>query len=177
MQFVSWVSWKEFGQHTMSFVFAGILVKTCWDAFCVLAGMGGVSQHILWCFLWSRLHGWAWSTQVKMNFESSLALDEFRRYRLSCIFCSCCFGRGLLNTCWDAFCVLAGMGGVWSTHDEMHFKSLLALDELGQYMLRCILCPGWHGRRLLHTCFDASCVLAGIVGFGKYISRCILSRR
>ena len=42
-------------------------------------------------------------------------------------------GLVLDDTICDAFCVLDGMGGVWSTHVEMHFCP--------QRELRYILCP------------------------------------
>ena len=53
----------------------------------------------------------------------------------------------LVNTRWDKFCVLADMGGVWSTEIEMHFIFSLACDRLGD------------------TCWDAYHVFAGM----KYV--------
>ena len=42
------------------------------------------------------------------------------------------------------FCVLAGIVGVCSTHVELHFVSLLAWEVFGQHKSRYILCPSWH---------------------------------
>ena len=54
----------------------------------------------------------------------------------------------LVNTCSVNFCVLAGMGLVWSSNVEMHYVSLLVSDVFGQYILICILCIRWHWRVL-----------------------------
>jgi hypothetical protein len=39
----------------------------------------------------------------------------------------------------SAFCVLAGVGFVWSSQVQMHFVSSLTLDEAGQPVGICIL--------------------------------------
>jgi hypothetical protein len=36
----------------------------------------------------------------------------------------------------DAVCVMAGMGGDWSKHLDMHFMFSLAGDGCGQHMLK-----------------------------------------
>jgi hypothetical protein len=56
----------------------------------------------------------------------------------------------LVNACGDAFCVLTGMGWVWSTHVEVYSVSS-HMGGFGQYMLRCILCPRKHGKGLYDT--------------------------
>jgi hypothetical protein len=43
------------------------------------------------------------------------------------------------------------MGGLWSTHIDIHFVSALALDGFVQHMLRYILCPHLHGMDLVNT--------------------------
>ena len=114
---------------------------------------------------------------------------------LRCIFCLRRHWMDLVNTWWYAFFVLASMEGEWSTldnmltfasigwawsiHAEMHFASLLEFTEFPQYMLRCILCPRWHGRGKVNTWLDAFLsstvyVHAGIWGFGLQMLRCIL---
>ena len=42
----------------------------------------------------------------------------------------------IIITCSDAFCVLTGIGGVWSSHAEMQFLTSLAFDGFGLHMLR-----------------------------------------
>jgi hypothetical protein len=69
------------------------------------------------------------STQVATHFVSSLAWEGFGQYMLTCIFCLRWHGMGLIKACKDAYSVLAGMGGVWSTQVELHFVSSLAWDE------------------------------------------------
>jgi hypothetical protein len=113
-------------------------------------------------------------------------------------------GRGLLNTCWDTFCVLACMGGVWSTHMETHVVSSLAWDGFGitkveiffvsslawdgfrQLTLRCILChlkfryifcPPWPGRGLFNICWYAFSVVAGLGVVCQHMLRYILCPR
>ena len=121
------------------------LIIACWDAFCFLAGMGCV-----------------WSTQVDMHFVCSLACDGFGQHMLSCILSSRWHGRGFVNTCWDTFCVLAGIGWVWSTYVGMHFVSSLSWEGFGQHMLKYILCSRWQGTCLVNTSSDIFSVLAGM---------------
>ena len=118
------------------------LIITCWDAFYVFPG-------------------------VEIHFVVSLPLDGFGQHKLRCtsrlwsshIEMPRWHGRSLVNTCWeafyvvyledtssDAFCVIDGMGSVWST------------------ILRCIFCPGSHRRCLVNTWWDGYCVLTGILG-------------
>ena len=52
--------------------------------------------------------GGVWSTQLDINLLFSLAFE------------------GLGQQLFDEFFLLAGMGGVWSTHEEMHSVSMLA---------------------------------------------------
>ena len=54
-------------------------------------------------------------------------------------------GTGLVSTCCDTFCVLAGMVGVCSTHVDVHFDTMLALEGFGQHKLRYFFFPRWYG--------------------------------
>jgi hypothetical protein len=96
-------------------------------------------------------------------------------------------GSRLANTCWDTFCDLLGIGGIWSTHVEIHFF----LANMGRicythvdmkflaWELGYTLCPRWHGRGIVNTsceilcpcrhgwgsvntCWDAFSILAGM---------------
>ena len=134
MHFLSWFSCDGF-------------VNTSYDAFCFLAVTGRV-----------------WSTLFEMYFEFSLAWEGFGQRKLWYILCPRCHESGLVNTSWDTFCVLAGIGWVWSSQVEMHFAFTFLLDGFGQHKLRYILCPRWHGMCLVNTCEEAFCVLAAMVG-------------
>ena len=119
--------------------------------------------------------------QVDINFVSLLSWEGFIQHKLRHILCPRWHVRGMLNTCWDAFGVLPGIGWVWSTHIELHFVSPLALEVFGQDKLRCILCPRWRERikstnvemhfciclqrrGLFDTCLDTFWVLVGTLG-------------
>ena len=148
------------------------LVNTSWDAFYCLAGVD-----------------WVWSTHVEINFVSSLACDGFDQHKLSYFMCPRWHGMCLVNTSWDTFCVLAGIGGVWSTHVAMEILSVLAweclvstcwdifcvileYEGLVQHILRCILCPRLNGMGLVITCWGTLCVLAGMgVWIGQQMFR------
>ena len=129
-----------------SFVTSSVLaVNTSWDIFCVLVGMG-----------------WVWSTHVEMPSQSCLEWDLFGQHMLRCILCPSWNGWYLVYSCWDTVIVLAGIGGDWSTHVEMHYvfslywdnfdlyksRYILCLcchfDRVGQHKLSFILCPRWH---------------------------------
>ena len=56
----------------------------------------------------------------------------------------CVFIVSLINTCWEEFCGLAGIG--WPSRLEMHF-----VYGLGQYKFRYISCPLWYGMDLIKT--------------------------
>ena len=76
--------------------------------------------------------------------------------------------------------MLASLGAVWSTYVKMDFVSSLAWDEFGQAMLRCILCPSWHGKFLVNTSLYAFYVLLGMVRVWSthiliYLFICVLS--
>ena len=98
-------------------------------AFCFLAGMGGVwSPHVEMHFVFSLacvefgqhklryvfflLKGFVqlWLTYIEVHFVSSLAFDVFGQHNFICILFPGWHGRGLITTCLDAFCVLAGIG-------------------------------------------------------------------
>jgi hypothetical protein len=68
-------------------------------------------------------------------------------------------GKRLVKTSWDIFGVFACMGGVWSTHIEMHLVCSLFYEGFGQNMLRNILCPRLHGMRLVNTSWYTFCDL------------------
>ena len=109
--------------------------------------------------------------------------------KLSYILCPHCHGRGLVNSWWNLICVsylawegfwdessvVAGLGGVRSTHVEMHF--LLAWLVFFQHNLYafCVLASMgwvWSTHVLLHfecslafnACWDSYCFLAGMEG-------------
>ena len=67
-------------------------------------------------------------------FSVLLAWEVFGQRMLICILCPSWHGRGLINTCYDTFSVLAGVGGVCSTRVEMHFISLLAWEGFVKHM-------------------------------------------
>jgi hypothetical protein len=108
---------------------------------CILrvnAGMLGPWQHILSYILYPLWHGMDFSTKVEIYYVFSLIRS------------------GMLNASSDILCVVAGMGGFWSTHVAINFHSalawegfvntsfecLLVWDGFGKHMLICILCPG-----------------------------------
>jgi hypothetical protein len=85
----------------------------------------------------------------------------------------------LANSCWDTFCVLDCMVGVWSTHIKLYFVSSLAKELFDRHKVRYILCPRWyerfiqhmlkcivysrwHGRGMINTYLDIFCDLAGM---------------
>jgi hypothetical protein len=50
------------------------------------------------------------------------------------------------------------------THDEMDFVFSLAWVEIGQLILRYILCTCWHGMSFVNASGDTFCVAAGMGG-------------
>ena len=170
--------WMGFAQPNQRYIlwfietqFLFSLVNTSWYAFCVLAVLGGVwSKHVEMYFVSSLawkvfshtcweifcvIDGleWVWSTEVVIHFVSSKTWELFWLHEL----CPSCHGTSLFNTCWGAFCVLPA----WDEFGPHMLRCILSLG-LGQHMLRCILCPGWNGRSLLKTCWDATSFLAGV---------------
>ena len=152
-------------------------VNTCRYPFSVLAGLGYVlSSHIEIHFVsWLAWKGFGQhmlrcifsSSRVKIHSMFTLAYDGFSQHMLRWILFIPWHRIGLINTIWETFCVLAGigwlwstnwdascvfpgMGGVWSTYVEMHFISSMTWDGFGQRMLRYILCPRWHGTGLVN---------------------------
>ena len=87
-----------------------------------------------------------YSTHVEKHVESSLAFKDFGQHMFIYTLCSRRYRRGLVITSGDAFGSLAGMGWVWSTRFEINFVSFRPRDGFGQYVLKCILFPRWHGR-------------------------------
>ena len=145
MHFVSLLEWDGFGQHLFRCIlpphWPGMgLVSTGSDTFLVLADMGWVwSTYVVMHFVSSLAWEGFWSTHVELVFESTLPWDVFENHVLRCILCITWHRDGfdqdkliyilcpgwiwmsLVYTSSDAFCVLAGMGGVWSSCAEMHF--------------------------------------------------------
>ena len=148
-----------------------ILIDTCWEAFRVHAGMGGVCQHELIYILCPHLHricsvNISWriffllpgmrydsSTHVEIYFVSLQAWDFFVQHKLSYILCPCWSQIGLFYASWD----------------------ILWKDEFRHHMLRCFLCSlcydlklwytfchRWHGRGFAYKFWNAYCVHAGM---------------
>ena len=111
------------------------------------------------------------------EFSVRAGMGWFCQHKLRYVFSASWYGMDLVNTFWYAFYVLASMEGIWSTHDVMHLLTSLALIELGQYTLSCILWSRWHWMRFVNTCKDGPCVLAGMNGFGQQMLRyiCVLT--
>ena len=108
-----------------------------------------------------------------MHFVSSLAWEELGLQFVEIPFSTRWHGIGLINTCWAAFCVLAGIGGILLTQVEIHFESLLSLDEFSWQILRTILCTGWH-RWVWSTHVEMHFVSSlGWEGFAQHMFRCI----
>jgi hypothetical protein len=109
------------------------LVNTCCDTFSVFADIGGFGLHWLMYILWS--------THVEIHVESTLAFERFGEHMLSYILCPRWYGRGLVNKNCVAFSDLAGIGGIWSTKDAIHFMFSLAWERFGQHFLKYVFCP------------------------------------
>jgi hypothetical protein len=73
-----------------------------------------------------------WSTNDEMHYVYSLAWEGVGQVMMKYILCHRWNVLGLVNTCCDIFCVLAGIGKFWSTQVMIHS--------------RC-----WHGRGLVNT--------------------------
>ena len=99
-----------------------------------------------------------------MHFVDSLEWDGFAQQKLRYILCPRWQWMGIVNTCRDTFCVLAGKVWVWLSRFEMHFVISLVWDGFGQQKLRYILCPRWHKRCLVNTVLDTFYFLVGMGG-------------
>ena len=156
IHFLTSLAWDGFGHMFWSVLCSRMhgvrLFNSSWGTFCVIAAMRGVFFNTCWV-AFSDLAGLGgvWSTQVEMHFVSVLAWDGFGQHQLSYILFPHWHGIGLVNTSWDPFCVLVGMGVVWSKHVDMHFLSSLAWEESGQHKARYILGPRWHEWCLVNT--------------------------
>jgi hypothetical protein len=75
---------------------------------------------------------WILSLRVEIHFVFSRAWERFGQHDLKYILCPLRQGMGLVNTCRDTYCVLAGIEGVHSTLIEMYFLFSLAWDYFGQ---------------------------------------------
>jgi hypothetical protein len=96
-------------------------------------------------FLCPRLHWMCLIITFWDTFVSSLSWDGFSQHELRYILCSRWHMKGLVNTRWDAFCVLACIEWISSTHVEMYFVSWLVYEGFGQHVLWCILRLRRHG--------------------------------
>ena len=142
-----------------------------------------ISQHMFRCIfvlagIW-RIS----STKFELHFVSSLSWEGFSQLMVKCnlcvlscmggvlrwIKCRCWLGRGLVNTCWDAYWVLVGVQHMlrfilfphWhGRSDKPYFVSSLIFEGFCQQKLRYILCPLCHEWGLVNTCWDAFYVLA-----------------
>ena len=169
------------GQNKLRFIlfpcWNGRLVNINWDTKTnVFAGTGNFwSTHdeLHFCPLW---HGRVFSVHVEMHFVSSLVCSS----RANCVYASmsCVWSTQVeipfvssldfFKTCLDAFCVpfgmrkfgqyrfsyilflLADIGEGCSTKVETYFMSSLECVVFGQQTL----CPRWHGRGLVNSCWD-----------------------
>ena len=121
VNFMSSLSPDGIGQHMLICIscprwHGRCLVKTSWDAFCVLAG------------IW-----WVWSIHVEMHCESSLSWGGGGQHMLRCILCARWIVMGFVNTCWHTIRVLAGIGLLRSSRVVMHFVYSLSWDGFGQH--------------------------------------------
>jgi hypothetical protein len=73
-----------------------------------------------------RFKGKIRSTEIKVHFVNLLPLEGFSQHKLRYI---------LVIIRLDAFCVLVGMGRVWSTQVDMYF-----------------FCTRWHGMGIFNKC-------------------------
>jgi hypothetical protein len=112
-----------------------------------LLALEGFGQHLLSCIKGHLCHPRDWPTQVDIHFVSSLALDGFLEHILIFIFFLRLHGIGL-GIKRDIFCFLADMGGVLSTHVEMHFMSLLARE--GHAVVHYVSLLAWGGHVEIH---------------------------
>jgi hypothetical protein len=125
------IGWVSLSRVEMHFVY-----PLAWNGF---------SQHKLRYILALAGIACVWSTPVEMKFVSPLAIGVI----LVNTKCPHWHVMRLVNTSWGTFCVLAGMGVVWSN------------------MLRCILFSRWLGTDLVNIFWDTFCDPAG--------SRCVRS--
>ena len=115
------------GQHSWRYILSphwhGMrLVNRWWDEF-------GIVQHMLYNILCPLCHVGLWSTNVEINLVPWLTWDGFGQINVEIQFYSLLSWEGigqyvkrnfvtslgLINTLWDAFCILACMGLLWST--------------------------------------------------------------
>jgi hypothetical protein len=80
-------------------------------------------QLMLRYMLSPRWHSRGLSTLVLIHIVLLLAWDAFGQHKFRYILCP--RRLGVVNTCINAICVFAGMGGVRTTHFEIHFESSL----------------------------------------------------
>jgi hypothetical protein len=171
-------------------------INTSWDSFCVFAVMGAVkSTHVEAHFVSSL--AWelgVWSTHVEMDLVSSqfkvhfvslLACGVFGHHKWRYSLCPRWHVLGLVNTSWDAFSVLVGIGRffsdirkVLSTQVEVHFVSTLAwdmgLDKTFWDILSVFAGIGGVWLTLVKIHFVSSLVCNG---FGQHMLRYILCSR
>ena len=128
IHFVSSLTWDRFLQHMLRYTLClrmhgSCLVNARWNAFSVLTHVGEIFFKICWYIFCGMIC--VWSTQVEIHIVYLLAWEVFFPYKLAWegfgkhILRYLSFphwqGRGLFNTSWNIFCVLACMGRFWAT--------------------------------------------------------------
>ena len=130
---MEWVWWTQVEIHLCPRWQWRGFVNTCWNAFSVLVRKR-----------------WVCLTHV-LHFASWLALEGFCQEMLRCNLCVWWHGIILVITCWYAFCILAGLGWVWSALCELHLACPLVRNLFGQHslgffcVLACIECVSSSG--------------------------------
>ena len=119
--------WIGFFQHVICILCAPWHVRSsvdaCWDNFCLRWHGKGLVITCSSTFGVLAGMGCVWSTHVNILLMSSQALVRFNHHELGSILCIPYHWMSLVITWYDAFCVLAGMGGFWSAHVEIHLCS------------------------------------------------------
>ena len=89
-------------------------------------------------------------------------MGGFRQHKLKYYLSAHWHGIDLINSCWGAFFVFAGIGWIWLLDVDMHFVSWQVWKGCGQRMIRCIYYLNWHWVSFVNTRWDTFCVLACI---------------
>ena len=180
--------WEEYGQRMLRYILCPRwhlinLVNSCRDCILCLRWDGRIFVNTFWESFSVFAGTWGvWSTHFESHIANSLALDVFVN---SCwdIHCVLAGKVGVLvDTYWETFFVLSGIGCFGSSRIEIHFVSSHAWDGFSHHILRYNLFPRCHGRGLIspieilfvssqawegfgnalrYWCWDASIVLVG----------------
>ena len=124
------------------------LFNTCWDRFYVFAGMGCFSTTLfeLHFVTWMACVGFG-EDMLRCIFVLNTRYDKFYvqagiwgfgQHMLSCILCLRWLGRGLVNTCWDAFFFFLLAWVVFWHYLICLFMTSIAWVGFGHDLLRCI---------------------------------------